>query len=240
MLPVWQGGNEDFGAEDHINLAAKLYLLYLDTDIDFILFTGNSRTTRFGADFSRNLTSNFEIHGELAHIPDQERVLIDQTGGRQRQNRCATSWLAGIRYLTTFDLTSIIEYFHQGTGYSEQEMTWAFQMIEQADGSKAGSRLSGSQFSEGLSPFAPNPGRNYLYARFSQKEPFDLLYWTPAFIAIVNLDDHSSSLTPELIYTGLTNWEIRLRLSLVNGGETSEFGEKQNSNRVELRVRSFF
>lgn len=26
----------------------------------------------------------------------------------------------------------------------------------------------------------PNPGRDYLYARFSLKEPFDLLYFTPA------------------------------------------------------------
>lgn len=36
VLPVYQGVNDDFGAEDNLNLAAKLYLLYLNTDIDFI------------------------------------------------------------------------------------------------------------------------------------------------------------------------------------------------------------
>ena len=240
MLPVWQGVNEDFGAEDHLNLAAKLYLLYRDTDIDFILFTGNSRTTRFGIDFSRNLGSNFEIHGELAHIPDQERLVIDRAGQRQRRHRNATSWLAGIRYLSTFDLTSIVEYFHQGTGFTEQEMARGFQAIKQGDGLGARGLESGTQPAEGGGYWGPNPGRNYLYARLSQKEPFDLLYWTPALTAIVNLDDHSFSLTPELTYTGITNWEMRLRLSLVNGGEASEFGEKQNSNRVELRIRFFF
>ena len=39
VLPVYQGVNEDFGEEDHINLAAKLYLLYRDMDIDFMIHT---------------------------------------------------------------------------------------------------------------------------------------------------------------------------------------------------------
>jgi hypothetical protein len=33
---------------------------------------------------------------------------------------------------------------------------------------------------------------------------------------------------------------VRLRLAVPNGGEASEFGEKQNSNRLEVRLRSFF
>lgn len=84
------------------------------------------------------------------------------------------------------------------------------------------------------------PGRNYFYARFSQKESFDILYFTPALTAIVNLDDASYTLTPELIYSGFTNWEIRLRFSYLNGSDFSEYGEKQNSNKLELRIRYFF
>ena len=86
----------------------------------------------------------------------------------------------------------------------------------------------------------PQPGRQYLYAKFTQKEPFDILYFTPGITTIVNLDDQSYSISPETVYTGLTNWEFRLRFSLINGGEFTEFGEKVNSNKLELRVRYFF
>lgn len=86
----------------------------------------------------------------------------------------------------------------------------------------------------------PNPGRDYLHARFLLKEPFDILYFTPALTFIVNLEDQSFSTTPELTYTGITNWELQLRFSLLIGDQSSEFGEKQNSNKLELRVRYFF
>ena len=86
----------------------------------------------------------------------------------------------------------------------------------------------------------PYVGRNYLYARFTLKEPFNILYFTPGLTAIVNLDDQSASFTPELAYTGFTNWEMRLRFSLLTGGSFTEYGEKQTSNKIEFRLRWFF
>jgi len=35
-------------------------------------------------------------------------------------------------------------------------------------------------------------------------------------------------------------WETRLRFSWLNGAESSEYGEKQNSSKLELRARFFF
>ena len=46
------------------------------------------------------------------------------------------------------------------------------------------------------------PMQDYLYLRLSQKEPWDLLYFTPALTGIHNLDDQSFSISPELVYTG--------------------------------------
>lgn len=43
-----------------------------------------------------------------------------------------------------------------------------------------------------------------------------------------------------MLYTGFTNWELRLRLTFLQGGNPSEFGEKQNENKLELRVRYHF
>jgi hypothetical protein len=42
------------------------------------------------------------------------------------------------------------------------------------------------------------------------------------------------------MYTGFTNWEIRGRFSYLGGGESTEYGEKSNSNKWEVRVRYFF
>ncbi len=86
----------------------------------------------------------------------------------------------------------------------------------------------------------PQPGRNYIYGRFSQKEPLDILYFSPAVTAIYNIDDTSYSLSPEMVYTGFTNVELRLRFTYLEGPSFSEYGEKMNSNKLELRMRYFF
>ncbi|WP_457551372.1 hypothetical protein [Desulfobacula sp.] len=84
------------------------------------------------------------------------------------------------------------------------------------------------------------PGRNYLYTKVSIKEPFDILYLTPAMTMIANLEDKSWSLSPEFIYSGVTNVEFRLRFSFLHGDGFSEFGEKINQNKLEMRLRWFF
>jgi hypothetical protein len=86
----------------------------------------------------------------------------------------------------------------------------------------------------------PQPMQHYAYLRVSQKDPFDILYFTPAFTTIVNLTDGSFSATPELLYTGITNVELRLRLFYLNGRELTDFGERQNRRRVEMRARIYF
>jgi hypothetical protein len=85
-----------------------------------------------------------------------------------------------------------------------------------------------------------NPMRDYLYLRISQKEPFDILYFTPSITWIFNVNDKSFSLSPELLYTGITNLELRLKAALITGERLSEYGEKQNDYRIEFRARYYF
>ncbi|MBI5586120.1 MAG: hypothetical protein HY892_20105, partial [Deltaproteobacteria bacterium] len=84
------------------------------------------------------------------------------------------------------------------------------------------------------------PEINYLYLRVSQKEPFDLLYFTPAVTMIANMDDRSFSITPEFLYTGFTNLDLRLRTGFIIGSRGSEFGDKPNDYRLDFRVRYYF
>jgi hypothetical protein len=237
-LPVSGDINNDFGTPHHVNIAAKLYLLYRDTDIDVMVFSGNSRSTRYGFDFSRNLAPHFEIHGEFAHITrvDQEPI--------SGQRRSAEKYLAGLRYLTENEITAILEYYHNGAGLSEGDMDRFYALVEAAEiqftaGANDALYRNARRISrQGYT--AAQAGRNYLYLKINQPEPFDLLYLTPSVICIFNLDDKSYSVTPELTYTGLTDWKLRLRFSFLNGAAASEFGEKQNENKLELRAQYYF
>jgi len=244
VLPVLNDVNEDFGEKGHLNLAAKLYLLYRDTDIDFVWYTGNSRSTRYGVDFAKNISTNFEIHGELAYFPNLRQKYLDADDNVVSRNVDALSYLLGLRYLTRNDITSIVEFYHNGAGFSEEEMQNFFQLAHdgynQFLASGSATLLQKAVNVSRIGYSRPQPARNYLYTRIIQKEPFDILYFTPGLTAIINLDDQSYSITPEIVYTGLTNWEVRLRFSFINGGYLTEHGEKQNSNKLELRLRYFF
>ncbi len=244
LLPVLDEVNDDFGESDNFNLAAKLYFLFLDTDIDLLLLTGDSRSTSYGLDFSKNLATNFEIHSELAWSLEQKKFILQEDGTPWLTQDDVLSWLFGIRYLSENDTTSVIEYYYNDGGYTEEEMTQFYLFAREAgeDFQQTASRILLDRARDmSLRGYGrPQPGRNYFYARFSQKEPFDILYFTPALTAIVNLDDESYTLIPELIYSGFTNWEIRLRFSYLNGNDFSEYGEKQNSNKLEFRLRYLF
>ncbi|OGA55541.1 MAG: hypothetical protein A3G81_13595 [Betaproteobacteria bacterium RIFCSPLOWO2_12_FULL_65_14] len=240
LVPVSGDVNRDFGEHGHLNPAAKLYLLYRDTDIDFAWQGKGSRPARFGMDFSRNLVSNFEIHGEWARIREFPRPVTDNTGRVTTEVANATSYLLGARYLTASDTTYIAEYYRNGTGYSEDESRQFYRLVESAfttgNNALVQRALSLAQGSYGR----PNAGKDYVYLRAQQKDALDIVYFAAAITAIVNLQDRSYQLTPELQYTGIKNLELRARLLLLHGGRETDFGEKQVSRKLELYARYYF
>ncbi len=244
IMPVSASMNSDFGQQGHVNLAGKLYLLYKDTDIDFTYLGTGSKTPRLGFDFSRNLGSNLEIHGEWARINDNERRTVSPTGAIRVETNNATNYLLGLRYLSENDTTTILEYYRNGAGYSEAQAKDFFSLVDagirQFEGTATDALLSKAVLASQAGYGRSNPMQQYLYLRVSQKEPFDLLYFTPSLTTIVNVDDKSFSLTPEMLYTGVTNLELRLRAVWLNGGAGTEFGEKLNSRRLEFRARFYF
>jgi hypothetical protein len=244
LVPVGRDINSDFGASGHLNPAAKLYLLYRDTDIDFAWQGKGSRPARFGMDFSRNLSSNFEIHGEWARIRQFTRPVTDGAGRVTSETGNADSTLLGLRYLTASDTTYIAEYYRNGTGYSEEEarqfyefVNTAFTQLEQTGSTALLQRaLSLSQGSYGR----PNAGRDYVYFRAQQKDALGIVYFQAAITAMMNWQDRSYQVTPELLYTGVKNLDLRLRLFLLHGDASTDFGEKQNSRKLEIYARYYF
>jgi hypothetical protein len=244
LVPVYKDVNNDFGAIDHVSFAAKLYTLYYDTDIDFMVLLGGSKPKRYGVDFSRNITTNFEVHGEFAFIKDYEKRYLDGDRNVVENEYDAISYLAGIRYLTGNDITYILEYYRNGTGYTEDEMRDFFSFIDDgydayvSTGNDAALKKAASVTSGNYG--RPNSMRDYIYLRASQKEPFDILYFTPAVTWIFNVNDQSFSLTPEILFTGIKNLDLRLKASFIAGERLTEFGEKQNDWKMEFRARYYF
>lgn len=243
-LPVREHLNEDFGAKAADNAAAKLYALLWDTDLDLAVLSGGTRTWRYGADFSRNLTSNFEIHGEWATLSDVTQPVVDAAGTVTLRTRAAQSWLAGIRYLTEFELTAILEYYSNGAGYTPEELKDFYRFVNSAYALLTATGKStvldkANRIAQGAYA-QPTPGREYAYLRLSQKEPFGWLYLTPALTVIQNLRDGSHAATPELAYTGVTNLELRARVTWLSGARFTDYGERPNATRAELRARYSF
>lgn len=239
IVPTRGDLNNDFGETGHLNPAAKVYLLWNDTDIDFLWMGKGSRPARFGADFSRNLNASLEIHGEWARIFDQPQQMADASGAVMQSIGDADSWLVGLRYLTEKEVTWIAEFYRNGIGYGAAQLEDFYRYADTAlstGGAAAAKAVSLAQSGYGRA----NPGRNYLYLRASAKDPFDVLYFAPAITTIVNPDDHSYSLTPEISYTGITNLELRGRLVFTHGGQYTDFGEKPFRRRAEIYARWYF
>lgn len=239
-LPVNEDINKDFGQADHNNLALKLYMLYRNTDIDLLYLSEGSRSHRVGFDFSRNITTNFEIHGEWVYLSDVSKQVVDSLGNVSTEQASAQQWLVGLRYLTSNETTLIAEYYNNQAGYSEAQLTAFFGAVHTAADNGDNALLRQLATLSQQSYLTRNPGRRYSYLRLSNKEPFDWLYFTPAITWIRNVDDQSYSLSPELSYTGITDFELRIKANWQQGDTNTEFREKRGEKKLELRLRYFF
>lgn len=243
LVPVYDDINPDLGRVNGMNVAGRTYFLLYDTDIDFIFLTGRSKTTRYGMDFSRNITSSLEVHGELAFIKDYEKKYIDETGTLLSRRSHATSTVWGLRYLSRLETTYIFEYYHNAKGLTGKEADDYHSFIDQsyaaylASGDESqlqrASNITSNHYSQ------KNPMRDYLYLRVSQKEPLDMLYVTPSITGLFNLHDKSYSLGPECLYTGFKNLELRFRTTFLVGDSHTEYGEKKNDFWIGLRARYY-
>jgi len=208
--------NRSMSGADGLGYAGKLYALIYDTDVDIMFSTLSNGGSKYGFDFSRNLTSAIELHGEYAKFQNYE--FYSPSGSRKETS---DNYLVGFRYLTDREITIIGEYYHKSEGYTEEQMERMY---------KTGSKAV-------LKNFAM---KDYLYLRTAFKEPFNILYLTPAFTITANADDNSFSASPEIVYTGFTNYELKAKATSLFGDEYTEYGEKPAKFRLELSAKLYF
>jgi hypothetical protein len=159
-------------------------------------------------------------------------------GALQGQIRSFDSALIGLRYLTERDTTVIFELYRNGGGYSPDELSAFYDLARASIGNPALAQLASRAAAQGYN--RPNAAQRYAYLRVSQKEPFDILDVTPSVSLLANTGDHSWSLVPEVVYTGVKNLELRARLAMNRGHAGSEYGERALRSRFEVRARAHF
>ncbi len=241
LLPVHRDLNSDYGSTGELNAGAKLYLLWADTDIDLLWAAKGSRPERVGLDFSRNLGTQWEMHGEWARAINATQRVLRPDGSVSTRVGHADSWLLGLRYLSESEVTWILEFYRNGLGYAAQELLAFYQLVGDAyapGGTPAEQALARSLAQSGYA--RPTAGSHYAYLRVSAKDPFDWLYVTPALSIIANADDRSWQAAPELGYTGWQNVELRARAIFLQGKAGTEFGEKATARRFEVYARLYF
>ncbi len=245
FIPTSTALNPDFGTSPHHqDVAGKISVLAADTDIDVMALSGGAKSFRYGADFSRNFGPRLEVHGEYAEITKARRVLIGAGNRPYTVTGAAPAWLLGLQYLSADGLTTTVaEFYHNGAGYrpGEQEafFTLADRAVQSFDTTGSGALLDTART---VSPSyaTQNPGRDYLNVKITRSQPFGMVYLTPSVTVMADVADKSALILPELLYTGFTNWEIRLRLQANVGARYTEYGEKAAAMRGELRVRYYF
>lgn len=232
-----------FGSWNKTVLAAKMYSLLYDTDIDIMSSYSEQNPKQIGMDVSRNIQENIEIHGELSYFMDKTRYLnrSAEPYSLYSHERNGFSYLAGLRYLTSVNLTLLCEYYHDDAGMTESEFTDHFNYLRYIY--RTGDNDLIQESKEVIWDYfsAATLGRNYLYVNLTQKEPFGVLYLTvsPA-MCIYNVDDSSMLLIHELNYKPFTNYEMILRAISAFGTSNSEFANRGPKRKIEFWLSVYF
>ncbi|MEA3315838.1 MAG: hypothetical protein U9Q30_08290, partial [Campylobacterota bacterium] len=162
-IKTTKNNNEELYNENSNILAFKTYLLYKDIDIDLIYSYSDKDYNKIGFDFSTNIKTNFEIHGEYG-----------------RFDNGYYSYLLGLKYLTLDELTILSEYYSQNKTQEKNIPFW---------------------------------DKRYIINSFTQKEPFDILYFNLYYKNIYNIDDNSHQNKLGFIYSGIKNLELDTSIS---------------------------
>lgn len=244
LLPVIPNVNYEYGSTRGLNAAGRLSMLIADTDIDLVVAGGDTRGWRLGGSIARNLLPELVVYGEAAWFADESRLPVDAPSRPiLPPAKDALSAVLGLRWQSPTDTTVILEYYRNGLGVAAEQFANVLSILDRAADLQAAT--GNEAFVAPARRLArayqrPQPLRDYVYLRVSQREPWNILYTTPAITVIADPSGQSASVTPEVVYTGFRNTELRLRAQMNIGPRESDFGARQVNARVELRARFFF
>src|SRR3989339_617264 len=239
VIPSLETVDSKISEVEKTGIAGKLYFLLFNTDIDIMQYYSNINPVKTGADFSGNILTNLELHGEFSIARNQPKYII-ANNALDSENIEASSYLAGVRWLNEWNITTILEYYHNDGGLTGNEFAGYNEYMANAVVSGNSNSIS-SAMNVSKSYFSgANIMQDYLYLKMSCPEPFNWIYFTPSFFIILNINDESSMAGIPLSYKPITNFEFILWPAFLAGGKNTEFGSKPYENKLDLWIRFYF
>lgn len=233
IIPVSREINEDFSEEDGFNFILNNYFLIKDSDVGLYFLADDSRFRKFGADFARNILSNWEIHAEYVMEKDVTSNRMNSDFIVESTTDNTHDYLFGTRILFETNSTLIAEYLHNDAGLDEEQMKNFFDAIAAATSENPELLPIIKEYqSENLS--SQFLMKDYFYAKLSQPEPFDILYFTSSVFVLYNLNDNSKMIGGEFNYSRFINLNLKLKYNFLLGDLNSEFGGKISSKKLSL------
>lgn len=243
LMPVTRHINDELGLKNELIWGGKFYFFTFDTDFDLMFMVSDNLNNRVGIDLSKNLNPSFEIHGEAALVKDHRQYIIDENGNTSEQEDTVLNLLLGLRYLSNLETTYILEYYHNGQGYTQKEYENYLNFIENgyAQYLNTSSNISIFKSKQYAAYYNQQAAmKDYIYLKISQKDPFDILYFTPSITFIYNINDQSSSITPGITYSPITNLTLDLKAGLLFGKSKTEYNEKINKAKIVFSIKYYF
>jgi len=239
ILPPEAKYNDKFASAGDTEYAAKLYFLIRNIDIDLMLFSGKNDISRYGFDFSTNLRSNLEIHGEWSYNNNELQNSIYNniltTGIKD-----GASYLFGLRYLNKYNTTFIFEYYYNDKGLTELQYKKYSDYLSNALDNEDPNIINTAKGNISLISTSKTLMKEYVYFNIKQAEPFSLVYSSFSIFSIFNVVDHSFLLSSRFNYAPYTNFELILWPTFTSGGKNSEFGNKIFDKKIEFWLRYYF
>ncbi len=254
----------------HYLLAARLYLLLADADVNLVYFFSNryqndfTNTSQVALSFSRYFLTDYELHAEAlltqgsARSYPSHECAMGTTACDPAAPFAATKvgssaflprLLVGTRRQFADESLLSLEYYYQADGYSPAELDDLVRLLGRA---KTAASSTGGSSTSGALPqrFSFDPLRRHsLIASYTKPRIFD--DWTASVVLIAGLEDLSGVVAPSV------SWSAREWLTLglygflpVRGLGVGEVkvGERSYSEyalvpydfRVMFEVRAFY
>jgi hypothetical protein len=238
IIPGKIASDATFDIED-TDYALKISFLIAGMDIDLMGRYSSQGQHQLGADFAFNLLENLEFHAEGSYTRDVPKVVFENN---TPQTNTEESWklLCGIRYLSPWNTTVILEYLHNSAGYNASEYKNVINYIDNTMTSGTGQQISILRRDYMLLLNKVGQMQNYLYLKLTQPEPFDLLYFTPSLAFLLNFDGLSLGVSSPLSYKPVNNFEIIVEPCFYFGEESSELGNKPELFQIDFELLFYF
>ncbi|OHD58580.1 MAG: hypothetical protein A2096_04455 [Spirochaetes bacterium GWF1_41_5] len=232
ILPSVKLAKKKYAYLEHTDAAARFYLLLFDTDIDLYGYYSTSGPLKAGIDFSLNLLPSLELHGEANYFRKQKKIIINNFLPEEKTVN-GFSGLGGVRFLSPWNMTVIAEYYHNESGFSEDEFNHYSRFLSLA--ARQPGTILNQAAAEFNNSFSGNIMRDYLYLKITQQEPFKMLYTSISGYGIFCINNQDILWGCQISVKPAENFELRLDYTST-AGKNGEFYLKPFRNKLEARA----